>query len=127
MRKITIKLLLIGIVHISNNTFALQANKCSCCDLINISRCMLAPTTAPHVKIDFDFKKSEVNTNLYAIENCGIPFEISRDEPFIDGTTKEGKLLLVLCRKNKLLDSKEIPLTKNYSSTCKITMNITCE
>lgn len=127
MRKITIKLLFIGFIYISNNTFAWQVNKCSCCDMINIGQCVLSPTTAPHVKIDFDFKKSEVNTNLYAIENCGIPFEISRNEPFIDGTTKEGELLLVLCRKNKILDRKEIPITNGYSSACKITTSITCE
>lgn len=127
MRRITINLLLTGFIYFSNAAFAWQANECPCCYMIDIGSCMLAPKIAPHVKINFDFKKAEVNTNLFAIENCGIPFEISRNKPFIDGSTREGELLLVLCRKKERLDSKRIPITASYSSSCIISTNITCK
>lgn len=114
------------IIFFSDRVFAYQMNSCSCCPIEYISSCALAPQIAPHVYIKFEFKNADLKTKLYAIEECGNPFEVTKERPFIDGTN-EGELILVLCEKDRLIDSKKFPISTNYSLSCTVTKNIICE
>lgn len=127
MQKIISKLIGLLIIVLSYKTFSDQPKECKCCNQVETAVCALSPSIAPNVNIKFDFKNTESNMTLFAIEFCANPFEITRTHPSIEGSTNAGKLTLVLCNKDKLMDIKQLTIISDYLAKCKVTQNIICE
>ncbi|HEL8003006.1 hypothetical protein SC870_14390 [Legionella pneumophila serogroup 1] len=127
MQKIISKLIGLSIIVLSYKAFSGQPNECTCCNQVETAICALSPSIAPNVNIKFDFKNTESNITLFAIEFCANPFEITRSHPSIEGSTNAGQLTLVLCNRDKVMDVKQITIISNYFARCKISQNIICE